>query len=158
MTTFESTLRQILSVGAARLPVGVGRSVIAPGSQEAWDDCCDGQIHLKIRSIDPLPSKGSGCVATPWRVSAALGVIRCVTALTNEGRAPSSEQVTSDALKIMRDTDALWQSLVQEISRLETIQGLTVDSWLPLGAQGGCAGGEWRFRFLWLGTGPCEGS
>jgi hypothetical protein len=146
----------LLSCVESRLALydaGVCRSFVAPGNPPAWDACCEcgegeGMAWVQIAEVFPtdnfpLPqSAAMRCVPAGQGVQLSIGILRCAAVLDDQGRAPSSERLTSDAAKVARD-----RAIVSEAIRccyLEDADPGTyvIGSWTPLGPNGGCVGGS----------------
>lgn len=127
-----------------------GRVVMAPGSLASWDDCCDGQLWLRVSNLvpsgNPFPQSlgaASPCLPPMTAITAHLGIVRCIATIDDRGRAPSALEVTNDGITALDDALVLYEWL----TRLDPLEvgfaKVIVDSWQPLGPNGGCAGGEW---------------
>lgn len=128
-------LTSSLSAALSAISPKPGRSFVQPGGQGAWDDCCDGQLWIRIISIQPASTSIPGC-PPEWDVLLGLGIIRCVSTVDDRGIAPPAASLTSEAAQMVSDLEAL-ESVVAEHKN---------QRWIPLGPQGGCAGGEWSFE------------
>lgn len=117
-----------------------GRSVVAPGENVAWDDCCNGQLSVRIQGVEPLFQGNNGC-PVGYVLTLGISVVRCVATVDDRGRPPSAEQVTMDGHRTTRDMREIanaiqcWRPVDAHVSRL--------GGWRPLGPSGMCAGGEW---------------
>lgn len=141
---------QLEAVGA---PVP-DRRFIAPGLEVAWDDCCDGQLWvriIKVHPVNPFPTKVLATVPCPYPMGAnlGLGILRCGSGLGQLDQpeaAPTIADLTGDARQMTCDMAALSAAIdccYDRIGDGET----TSDQWSPLGPGGGCYGGEWT---LWI--------
>lgn len=134
----------------------VGRAFVQPGFEVAWDDCCDGQVWVRLVAVSPTPgltvqkASGSPCGPEWLDVTAAVGVVRCVHVVDDDGHAPTPAALTADALRMTADQAALLDAVAC------CIQPRQIVRWDPLGPSGGCAGGEWVFVARWPGC-DCEG-
>lgn len=115
-----------------------GRSVIAPGGEVAWDNCCDGQLSVRIISAVTAYDRGQKCV-TGIKVTYGVAIVRCVQSLDDRGRPPTEEQITDDGFTMIDDMCALHAGIETTDLGHRTVIG----SWTPSGPMGGCAGGEW---------------
>lgn len=116
------------------------RVFVNPGGPAPWDNCCDLGGQLWVRVISSAPS-GDNTGPCPYLVTrVGLGVVRCAHSVDDRGRPPTVEQVTADASTMVCDMSALFSALCG------CDDGWRVESWSPLGAQGGCVGGEWTLR------------
>lgn len=116
------------------------KAFLNPGGPVPWDECCDGQAWVRIVSMTPLRQRGVGptsaaCIVG-WQVVLAAGVLRCIEVIDDAGRAPTDVEMTRDAAQMISDAASLLQALA--CSDLP----LALGAWAPLGAEGGCAGGE----------------
>lgn len=169
MRDFTPVLTSILSAAASRLNEEerpTGRTTLSPGAQVAWDDCCAGQLYLRVIEIYPSAGrggsgafpqmdsvqKGVGCGITLLAAHLALGVIRCAATLDDDGNAPTDAQMSADALGSMADLSTLLDVLGCDLSGLPGVMASKVGRWLPQGVQGGCVGGEWDF---YVALDPC---
>lgn len=121
-----------------------GRVHLSPGALPAWDDCCDGQLWVRLVRIDPVngraPTAGP-CGIIHWRATVAIGTLRCAATQNSRGRPPTAQAITGDAVAQLRDANRLAQFL--------TCSGLVdgVTGYTPAGPDGGCVGGEWTATF-----------
>lgn len=134
-----------------------GRVELTPGLLPAWDDCCAGQLYLRVREIFPTAGSGSpfpqfdaqqkgvnaACAIHMVSVSFAVGMMRCAAVLDDNGNAPTPEAVSADAREMYHDMNIILQTLVCGLKEIKAIQGLKMDRWIPQGVNGGCHGGEW---------------
>lgn len=121
------------------------RSVIAPGGEVAWDECCEGMLYVAHRSIVPGYKQGRAESSCPvlLRVTYAIGVLRCVKTLTERGTAPTALQITADGNQTSRDAIQLYNAL-QCFDPQDPGMRAKLGTWTPLGPEGQCAGGEWE--------------
>lgn len=128
------------------------RVAVYPGLEVAWDTCgedtcadCDGQLWAAIQSVTrntTFPA-GSGCES--FTFTAQIGAVRCAAKPRPDGSPPSVEAVQNDAVRQALDADGILSALKCCPSRSRRIRdaGIVVDSWAPLGPDGGCVGGAW---------------
>mgnify|MGYP000901333097 CR=1 FL=1 len=146
-------MQALLANVQLELSPSVGRAALYPGGEVAWDDCCDGQLWVRLAAILPNPGAGQPCGVMTWTATFGIGVVRCISVLDDEGRAPAPAALTTDTLRMTGDTAALIKAIqCQAIPRAES---LTVVRWEPLGPEGGCAGGEWLVSVKFMNCG-CE--
>lgn len=139
-------LLRLLQCAEESLTVPVGRSHLAPGASVAWDDCCLGQLWVRLVSKVPTGSSrdpGQRCGVVLWRSTVAVGVMRCAHVVDDQGNPPSPDDLTQDALAVTRDMTDLEQAILCCMRDVPGALGLTVLAWNPLGPSGGCVGGEW---------------
>ena len=96
--TLWDRAQSILTCAVDRVDGAVDRPVpdrrfVAPGSEVAWDDCCDGQLWVRILRVFPstsFPSKTTAFDPCGSALAAQIGVgiLRCQTGLDSEGRHP----------------------------------------------------------------------
>lgn len=129
----------------------VERVLLQPGDEVAWDDCCNGQLAVRLISLVPIPSGTPGarpCPPAGWNATLGISMIRCVATLQDDGEPPTAEAITVDALDVLGDM-ALIQLAIDCVTRARPeVQRLELLSWTPLGPAGGCAGGEWRLHMF----------
>jgi hypothetical protein len=151
----------------------VNMSVLAPGNNVVWDDCCPGeddpdevsgrrggQLWVRVVSQVARPSDSQTCGVTTVQVRAAIGVVRCMHCLDSEGNPPDPEQMEGDTLKTTQDSDTMlfaiedwrgeeWvvEGWRQPGQRFVNWKSLRVETGTPLGPQGCCGGFEWAFTF-----------
>lgn len=128
------------------------RSFLAPGGPPAWDVCCDcgtgdGQLWVQVAEAfptDDFPSPVAGanrCPPSGFGARLVVGILRCAAVVDDQGRAPSSERLTADALKVQRDRAIVYEAL-RCCYLVDADPGTyQIGSWTPLGPQGGCVGG-----------------
>lgn len=115
-----------------------------PGLRLPWDECCDGQLWARVVNVQPATSSNPRAVSAPcgvlfWNVTIGLNIIRCVATVNDQGQAPKPEQIDKDGQEMLNDLATLQQVILCHPKTRSIL------SWNPLGAQGGCAGGEWQF-------------
>lgn len=127
------------------------RHVIQPGEEVAWDDCCDGQLAVRLISVNPAPQGAPGarpCPPAGWNVTLGVSMVRCVASLKDDGEPPSAEEITQDGIDVVGDM-TLIQIAIDCVTRARPeVQRLELLGWTPLGPAGGCAGGEWRLHMF----------
>ena len=133
---------------AAAVPVPANVAVVH--GQVAWDDCCEGQLWVRVvrswpSSTFPLKDSTLRPCGTRTATQIGLGILRCATDLDTLGWAsnPSMAALTADARLGICDIGALYRAL----ACCDDLDTRVVDQWTPLGPQGGCFGGEWT---AWL--------
>ena len=123
-----------------------GRTIVAPGSTVAWDDCCAGQLWARVITVVPLYKGTMNGVQCPtgYDFTLGVGVIRCVATVDDRGRAPSAQQITRDGTAGQRDMREI-ADVLQSYRPVDALAG-RLGTWTPLGPDGGCAGGEWTYQ------------
>jgi hypothetical protein len=149
----DDLLLQIVQCGLDNLSVPPGRAVLVPGGQAAWDDCCEGQLSLRLISVTPTlggatDRRPTTCTPPLWTVSIGLSLVRCIATVDDKGRAPKEAAITMDGLAMVRDMRELLVALECCVSQLPGVEALKVGQWLPHLASGGCSGGEWEASFI----------
>lgn len=139
-----------------------GRVELTPGNLPAWDDCCEGQLYLRVIEVFPsLPfpqfdvdQKGAGgaCAIKLLDVHIGLGIIRCAHSIDDDNNAPTPEEVTSDGFEMLDDMSTLLEVVVCQLEGIRGIMKIKLDRWTPQGVNGGCHGGEWGVH---LAVDPC---
>lgn len=173
MRNYTEILQGFLSVAHTALEAAdrpPGRVELVPGLRPAWDDCCDGQLYLRVIEVYPTAGQsapfpqidtqqrgaaGGQCAIHGLAVHIGLGIIRCVATVNDDGSAPSPEEVSQDADLMLKDMDALLDALLCKAPQedfYKSVNGLKMDRWQPQGVEGGCGGGEWG-AYLWVD--PC---
>lgn len=119
--------------------------VISPGSEVAWDECCEGMLYVRLGESTPRYQRGNQarCPIT-LDLILRVGVLRCVTNLGDGGRLPSSREITRDGLVTARDMGELYNAL--QCFEAPGAMSTSLGTWSPLGPQGDCAGGEWQLN------------
>lgn len=169
MRDYEPILNGVLSAAASALVEAgrpTGRVEMVPGRLPAWDDCCEGQLYLRVIELYPTAGQnapfpqidaqqrgaGSRCGFHAVALHIGLGVIRCAATVDGEGNAPTPARVTQDAVTMLDDMALLLDVLVCNAETIQGVQSLKMDRWLPQGVEGGCHGGEWGAYLL---VDPC---
>lgn len=131
------------------------RASVAPGGVVAWDYCdrgcsngLDGQLWGNLQSVQqiPDPSGSASSRCGDFTFTGEIGIVRCMATVKDDGRPPSVDQLIADADRQAVDGDAVWSALACCSERSEEVKDLVVESWRPLGPQGGCGGSIWSVR------------
>lgn len=155
----QSIMQDLLDAADVNMRNDTGLQFLAPGAQVAWDNCCDdgagvgGQLWVRCMGIWPTTSfpqkaKNQNCGTRIMTAQLAVGAIRCVHTINDQGIPPSGAQMTGDAVKIMQDADDMFEGIRDNFGHPHV-----VDQWSPLGPDGGCGGGEWQ---LFVRLTPCK--
>lgn len=123
-----------------------------PGNNVSWDYCGEcsrgkcGMVYLNHLSTFPsesFPNVGVDSKCTvPLVHELELGVVRCMPTMDNDGDLPDPADITSAALGLFMDQEALYSA----IKCCDTVfRDLSVSRWSSIGPQGGCVGGSWAF-------------
>jgi hypothetical protein len=136
-------LDQYLACGVAHLTTPVGRSFVQVGANVAHDDCCGGQLWVRVISIAPVYAGNTpaNCGPIYYNAQLAMGTIRCAATVDDNGRAPEASTITAEAHDMTQDM----HDTMQAIQCCERKPMPVIGSWTPTGPLGGCAGGEWTF-------------
>lgn len=159
-------LHGILSAASSALEtagVPTGRVELTPGTLPAWDDCCAGQLYLRVKEMfpsAPFPqfdqaqrgAAGALCAINLLDVYVGLGVIRCAHAVDEDGNAPTPTEVSEDGDEMVDDAMLLLNVILCDLKSIRGIQQVKLDRWVPQGVNGGCHGGEWGIH---LAVDPC---
>lgn len=146
-------LRRIVDSAAATVTPAPGRVIHhVPGARPTWDQCdCDGQIWGRIVSMIPGATQARGtaapCGIIHWTVTLAVGIIRCIHTVDDNGNIPTPEEIDADGQQMLDDLAALEEAIKCD----EDV--LTMVSWVPHLQQGGCSGGEWTFTIRLMNCG-----
>jgi len=122
-----------------------------PGTEVSWDYCgeCSGgscgmgyvrMVNSYRSSIFPNADVSLNCIA-PIVVELVVGSLRCIPVSDEQGALPDEGSMWESSLGILADMTALFDAIA--------CCGMdhAIGNYTPLGAQGGCAGGEWQ---VWL--------
>lgn len=139
-------MEAFLVEAAAALDPPAGRVSLYSGAQVAWDECCDGQVWVRLVGL--VPGNGSRdqsqqCGVMWWTATFGIGVLRCAVTVDDNGGAPSPAELISETLQMTADEAAIQQAIQCGIAPL--VDRLMFTRWDPLGPEGGCVGGEWQF-------------
>lgn len=148
----------LLDTIEAGLRTPVARKLVMPGNQVVWDDCCEGQLAVRVVSL-----VGSTAMAKPamqpcaplWQVRAGISVMRCAHVVNDQGNAPTAAQMTADAFTTYRDFEDIVQALSCDFAANEWVFTLRIEQWLPTPVEGGCMGGEVTATFQMSLCQPC---
>jgi hypothetical protein len=161
MRDYVPILDGVLSAAASALNAQgrpTGRVERTPGILPAWDDCCEGQLYLRLIEVYPTAGKGAPfpqfdaaqqgaaggtCSLHALGFRIGLGVIRCAATVDDDGNAPAPVAVTADADVMLDDMATLLDVLVCTVAKMPGVMALKMDRWQPKGVEGGCHGGEW---------------
>jgi len=147
----------VLAEALAALTEPVGRVSLYPGADVAWDDCCEGQLWVRVAETTPTgsgPQAGTRqpCGVHLWQVLLGIGVMRCAAVVKDDGTPPTPAELTADTLAMTQDRADIEEAIKCGVAPLT--EQMHFVRWDPLGPQGGCVGGEWLF-FVKMGTCSC---
>lgn len=134
-------LDELLTAVYDELTVKPGRSLVAPGAEVAWDDCCEGQLAVRIVRTEAIYKSTNGGCPIGYRVVLGVSIVRCAATVDDRGRAPSPSQISADGHRVTRDMSEVARAIqcYDSPDAMRTWLG----EWTPSGPNGGCAGGEW---------------
>lgn len=145
-------LAQALACADAALEPQAGRAALYPGGQVAWDDCCEGQVWVRLISLVPsgnpinTRNQSTPCGVVLWTVTLGVGALRCAAVVDELGQAPSPTALTANTNQMTADASALSEAL--QCCLAPTVNKLIMLRWDPLGPDGACVGGEWQVTVL----------
>lgn len=165
-----ASVLECASLALERYDIPTAKNFISAGGEVPWDNCCvaeDGSNgQLWVRMVDfhptgPFPAQERQITpCTPIMMAAQLGVgvLRCVSTVNDQGQFPSAAEMTADGLAMTMDASTILEALKCCVGPMaeddeSPVLKVGINTWLPLGAQGGCAGGEWT---IWVGLGSCR--
>jgi hypothetical protein len=139
-------LDQLLTCAEAAIDP-VGRAFIATG-QVSWDDCCGGQLWVRLVSLESLAPNFAKLGATSlhpcgleWTATVGIGVLRCSSIVNDSGQLAPADTFTAEALQVLADEAAICQAIY--CCEVLPLNRYDITRWDPLGPEGGCVGGEW---------------
>lgn len=157
-----SDILEVLTTPADESPAGCPlpcfcRVAVYPGLEVPLDSCdtggscdeCDGQLWGAIQSVTRMEQPGAaGSPCEAWQWSAQVGAVRCAAKPKDDGSPPSIDAVQDDSVRQAIDADGIWYAIKCCPERSQRLKdaGIVLDSWTPLGPDGGCVGGFWTIR------------
>lgn len=142
-TYLYDLLTQISTCIQTELTPTPRRTILPPGTEVVWDECCDGQSWVRVISQAPgsaVERRSGNCTPSMWEVTLGIGVIRCAAVPDAMGNPPSAVKLARDTDQMLTDAEAIKQALACCMNSDLSLRFL---SWSPKGPQGGCVGGEW---------------
>lgn len=155
-----------LEFTAAELPHPCEIQVL-PGQVVSFDYCgnegcgingCEnGQAWVRLVSIQAVVRQSttastSGVAFTSCRgdyiFQLEMGVTRCISGLDPSGNPPSTEELLESTRFQLADMDAMRRAITCCFATDRgwgDARGVQVDSYTPVGPEGGCVGGYWTF-------------
>lgn len=120
-------------VGACRYDV-----LITDQDQLDGCDCCDAQARVWSRTtgLNATGAPSAPNCPPPMQATIQVGISRC--AITSE-TLPDSADLRDQAIRGYADMYAMRHA----ITTCKTRERYRLDSWAPIGPQGGCYGGIW---------------
>ena len=134
----------------------VGRAFVATG-QPAWDDCCEGQVWVRLVQVETVQvgkRLASGHMCTQMKaLTVGVGVLRCALVIDDQGHAPEASALSKESLGVLVDMDALSNAI--QCCEVPGAVRVTMSRWDALGPEGGCVGGEWQ-AVIWQDMCSCS--
>lgn len=133
--------------------VPVGKAFLNPGATVPDDDCCAGQLAVRVierypsRTFPTIDTTASNCNPLFWAVQLGVSVLRCAHTIDDDMNAPTGEQMTADAAAMNRDAALLETAIRCCWQPNPTLSKKMIQQWTPKETEGGCMGGEWRVYF-----------
>lgn len=143
-TEFELASELLAAVVEAVDPAPAS-AIVAPGSQVAWDVCPEGMAY--VRFVRLAAHNVVNCGIDYMQGTLAVGVLRCISTMQEDGSPPPDSELTAAAQQIMEDAAYSRQAILET---LDTDHRAASLSWLPQGPQGNVAGGEWQFEVRYV--------
>lgn len=134
-------LDDLLAVAAGALEDPPERVFIGTGPGLAWD--CE-QLTARVGETTGKFQQGTTCLVG-LDIDVHLTLIRCVPVVDDNGNPPSSGQLDEAGHSFVEEMEVLFEA-VRGWSPPEPGQQAVIVSWIPLGPEGGYAGGEWTVR------------
>lgn len=152
-------MQALLDCVNGNLTYPVNIKTIAPGASVAWDDCCNGELWVRVMSLAAAGNPSMQPCSSHYLVQVGVGVIRCAAVVNDQGVSPSGAQMSADAAQTFKDFADIMQAINCCFAPLTESLGvgtLRIGNWSPLGPQGGCVGGEVTMSFNYDACQPCE--
>lgn len=145
----------------------VAREILTPGELPAWDECCDGFLYVRLITMYPTAGQSApfpqqdtrpgNCKPIMMASQLGIGVLRCAAVVDDNGKAPTAATLTTEARGMTKDASIILSAIKCCIAPMvdadgSLVQQVVLGSWLPLGPEGGCTGGEWT---LTVAHGTC---
>src|SRR3546814_12414700 len=93
--------------------VPVGKAFLNPGATVPDDDCCAGQLAVRVierfpsRTFPAIDATASNCNPLFWAVQLGVSVLRCAHVVDDDGTFPTGPEMTADALAMNPDAPLL---------------------------------------------------
>lgn len=150
-------LAALLECVRKNLSCTVGRVVVMPGNMIVEDDCCEGQLHVRLVSV-----VGSSAMTNPriqpcaplYQCRVGIGVTRCAHVVSDAGIAPTPAEMTADAFQTYQDMIDIVQAVNCCFAAYESVGALRIEEWLPTPVST-CVGGEVTITFSLNLCQPC---
>ena len=123
-------------------------AAVFPGVEVPWDyagDCGStcGFAYVRLMTsfpydVFPQPAFAASCINPPAH-QLAVGIIRCLPVMEDDGDPPSPDDISANALDRFKDQRAIRSAIIKVQPR-----GSMLGAWQPLGPLGGNVGGEWN--------------
>jgi hypothetical protein len=159
-----SDILEVLTTEADESPGGCPlpcfcRVAVHPAAPVPFDSCesagdcadgCEGQLWGAIQLIQRVaqPAAAGVGVCEAYTFTAQVGAVRCAAVSHEDGTPPSVDAVQRDAARQAVDADGIRYAIACCPTRSQRLidAGIVLESWTPLGPQGGCVGGFWTIR------------
>lgn len=130
----------------AECGVPVCRAFISTSTTPPWDVCCEcedgvGQLWVAVDRIEPVLGTGTKC-GNIWEANVWIGIMRCALTQDATGNAPDPDDLTNEALAIVRDRLLMAQAIRCCYGEANEPDDWTIGPWQSLGPMGGCVGGR----------------
>jgi hypothetical protein len=141
--------------------VPVGTAFLNPGLVVPDDDCCEGQLSVRViqrfpsRTFPSIDTTASNCNPLFWSVELGVSVMRCAHTVDDDNSFPTGPEMTADALAINRDA-ALLETAIRCCWVPRGTEKKMIQQWTPRDTTGGCMGGEWTVFYAQVSCGCPE--
>ncbi len=129
--------------------VPVCRAFLSTSTQPPWDVCCEcgegvGQLWVSVDRIEPINQVAGGTTkcGNIWEANVWIGVMRCALTQNDMGDAPDADDLTAEALAIVKDRLLIMQAIRCCYGPANEPDEWTIGNWQSLGPMGGCVGGR----------------
>lgn len=133
----------LLNDAAVLLDPRPSDTIVVPGNQVAWDICENGLLWVRVAGI--VGHDLADCCVDYVVITYGLGILRCVPISDEDGRPPPPAALTEAAYQVLQDQMMLRTAITAKLCS-KTSPRLSSLRWIPLGPEGGAAGGEWSFE------------
>lgn len=119
--------------------------------QPVWDQCCEGgQLAVFMERVYvagnfPAANNTAILCTAPLIGEYTLQMIRCVPTMTEQGNAPTPEELSASAQDIYTDLYITFRSVLCCLAAYKKYRSFTMRDGRFVGPQGGCAGFEIKF-------------
>ena len=134
----------------------VGWKGLVHGTEEVWDDCCDGMLFVRLAQVYPTAGPNAAfpgqdtqhrnCGINMLSATLEVGVMRCAESMDNSGNPPSAVTITAETAGVTYDASVLLEAIMCCLPGLAGVQASMINVWNPRPTLGGCVGGAWQVR------------